>query len=286
LDNEQRYYIGLPQWQHDAWDTGPLAGRGSALRRYAHHFNSVEGNTTFYGVPSQSTVARWADETPANFRFCFKFRQEISHRSALVASHPKVLEQLAALEPLREKMGLLCLQLPQSFGPEGLSELEHFVAGLPPEFNYSVEVRNLAFFEKGEEERRLNQLLGQYAVNRVMFDTRALFGQPATDAATLEAQQKKPRVPLHVLATGRQPQVRFIAPMAYQQAERYLDQWVTKVVSWLDAGLEPYLFFHTPDNRCAPQLARWFVAKLELQRPQARGFVPWVDSGEQTMLFK
>lgn len=280
-----KYFIGLPQWQHDQWDGGPLAGSGGALRRYARHFNSVEGNTTFYGLPRSETIARWAAETPDNFRFCFKFRQEISHRSALVTSHPLVLEQLDRLAPLQAKIGLLCLQLPKSFGAEGLPELEHFLASLPSEYRYSVEVRNLEFFAKGDAERELNQLLIRQGVNRVMFDTRPLFAEIAADAATLDAQRKKPKVPLHVLATGQHPQLRFIAPIQYERAEKYLDQWVGKVANWLDQGLEPFLFFHTPDNCQAPELARWFVAKLEAIRPAARGFTPWVETGQQDGLF-
>jgi len=280
-----RYYIGLPQWQHDAWKAEILGGTGSPLSRYARYFNSVEGNTTFYALPSEQTVERWAADTPDDFRFCFKFRQEISHRSALRANHPLVLEQLRRLEPLAKKIGLLCLQLPQSFGADGLPELEHLLATLPTHHRYSVEVRNLEFFAKGEEERAFNQLLQRYAVNRVMFDTRPIFAQVATDAATLEAQKKKPKVPLHVVATGRSPQVRFIAPMNFTEAEHYLNQWLAKVVSWLDDGLEPFLFFHTPDNAQAPHLARWFARKLSELRPEARGFNPWPAVGEQEGLF-
>lgn len=279
------YFIGLPQWQHESWDKGPLAGKGSALGRYARYFNSVEGNTTFYGVPRSETVLRWLADTPDDFRFCFKFRQEISHRGALRAGHPKVMEQLDALAPLAGKIGLFCLQLPQSFGPDGLDALEYFLAALPSEYNYSVEVRNLAFFGKGNDERALNRMLMRQQVNRVMFDTRSIFAQLATDAATLDAQQKKPRVPLHVLATGQQPQVRLITPINYLSAETYVDQWVAKVGEWIDEGRQPFIFFHTPDNQQAPELARWFVEKLELRKSGLRGLKLWPQTGEQEGLF-
>ena len=279
------YFIGLPQWQHDNWDKSVLAGDGSALHRYARYFNSVEGNTTFYGVPRAQTVMRWLSDTPDDFRFCFKFRQEISHKGALRAGHPKVLAQLEALEPLASKIGLYCLQLPQSFGPDGLEDLEYFLSELPAEFNYSVEVRNLAFFEKGMAERSLNRLLMRQRVNRVMFDTRSIFASIATDASTLDAQQKKPRVPLHVIATGQQPQVRLITPIHYRSAESYVDQWVAKVCEWLSEDLQPFIFFHTPDNKEAPELARWFVEKLEARRPDAKGLKRWPDNQMQKGLF-
>ena len=279
------YYLGLPQWQHPAWESGSLSGSGSALKRYAGQFSSVEGNTTFYGLPKPDTVVRWDQETPDSFRFCFKFHQDLSHRSALNIAHPKVADQFKVLEPIAHKMGLLTLQLPKSYGPEGLDDLHRFLSELPRDYAYSVEVRHPEFFAKGEAERALNQLLIEASVNRVMFDTRAIFAGAAMDAHTLEAQQKKPKVPLHVLATGHCPSVRFISTMQWQQSERYLNQWVNKVLQWIDDGKTPYLFFHTPDCAQAPELAHYFVTMLRARRPSIKGATPALLPTQQSPLF-
>lgn len=282
---QQDYYLGLPQWQHPAWESGCLSGGGSALKRYAAQFSSVEGNTTFYGLPKTETVVRWGQETPDHFRFCFKFHQDLSHRRALDIAHPKVSEQLQVLEPIIEKVGLLNLQLPKSFGPEGLDDLHRFLFNLPTDYTYSVEVRHPSFFAKGEAERALNQMLIEVNANRVMFDTRAIFAMPAQDASTLDAQQKKPKVPLHVLATGHCPSVRFISTMQWQASERYLDQWSQKVVQWIDEGKTPYLFFHTPDCAQAPELAHHFVQKIHALRPSIKGVIPSLLSPDQSSFF-
>lgn len=279
------YYLGLPQWQHPVWESGCLAGGGSALQRYARQFSSVEGNTTFYGLPKPDTVQRWHDETPDDFRFCFKFHQDLSHRSALEVSHPKVAEQFQVLEPLAGKIGLLNLQLPKSFNSEGIEQLHRFFLALPDTFNYSIEVRHPEFFEKGDEEREFNQMLLETGVNRVMFDTRPIFAVTASDSATLDAQQKKPKVPLHVIATSQHPQVRFISTMQWQLSDRYLDQWVGKVLLWIEEGRVPYLFFHTPDCAEAPELAARFVHKLKLKKPTLQGATPELLLSEQGALF-
>ena len=279
------YYLGLPQWQHPTWEGGSLSGRGSALFRYARQFSSVEGNTTFYGLPKPDTVKRWSDETSDDFRFCFKFHQDLSHRSALEFANPKVSEQFKLLEPLGEKLGMLNLQLPQSYGPDGLEHLYRFFLSLPERCAYSLEVRHSDFFAKGDAERELNQMLIETGVNRVMFDTRPIFASVAKDAHTLEAQKKKPKVPLHVLATGQNPQVRFISTMQWQEADHYLDQWVAKVAAWIAEGRTPYLFFHTPDCGYAPELAARFVAKLKARCPTLRGSVPELLTIEQDALF-
>lgn len=42
-------YIGLPQWQHAAWNRIGLRD----LADYSRYFNCVEGNTTFYALPKR-----------------------------------------------------------------------------------------------------------------------------------------------------------------------------------------------------------------------------------------
>ncbi len=42
------------------------------LRFYAGHFDVVEVDSTYYGIPSMQTVALWADRTPADFIFHIK----------------------------------------------------------------------------------------------------------------------------------------------------------------------------------------------------------------------
>ena len=115
-------YLGLPQWSHPAWP-GQLLGVGARpaehLAHYARVFNTVEGNTTFYASPTLDTVQRWADAVPDHFRFSFKFPKEISHQSDLVSADKQVVAFIRLLEPLHPKLGLLKLQLPARFGPEG-----------------------------------------------------------------------------------------------------------------------------------------------------------------------
>ncbi|CAI0729159.1 Protein of uncharacterised function DUF72 [Serratia quinivorans] len=47
-------YIGLPQWQHPAWNRIGLRD----LADYSRYFNCVEGNTTFYALPKLEIVQR------------------------------------------------------------------------------------------------------------------------------------------------------------------------------------------------------------------------------------
>src|SRR5262245_15647881 len=87
------------------------------LPGYAVVFNTVEGNTTFYALPPAETVARWREQVPDEFRFCFKFPRTITHDKLLVDSTTEVTEFIERVAPLEHKLGSLMLQLPPRFGP-------------------------------------------------------------------------------------------------------------------------------------------------------------------------
>ena len=126
---------------------------GERLRYYAEHFDTVEVDSTFYRLPVEEMVARWAERTPDGF---------VMHVKAfgMMTRHPVKLEQLppdlreeaptdergrvdrpprelraevfarfhAALEPLRSagKLGGILVQFPSYVvhKPVSLSYLE------------------------------------------------------------------------------------------------------------------------------------------------------------------
>ncbi|WP_269916129.1 DUF72 domain-containing protein [Alteromonas sp. PRIM-21] len=261
-------YIGLPMWQHSHWPSTWFANypkSNNGLSLYAKECNTVEGNTTFYSLPHEDAVARWCDSVPDHFRFTFKFHQNITHVHQLQHCEEEVAQQLALLSPLKEKLGVVMLQLPASFGPEKLPVLDTFLANLPKKLNIAVEVRHLAFFAKGNEEKALNQLLIRHGVNRIIMDTRALFsgsldaGGADKRAMLEEVRQKKPRVPVNVIATGQTPIVRFVGNDIDDDNQRCLLPWVKKVKLWQSEGKDVYFFCHRPDNKDAPRLAQQFI---------------------------
>src|SRR4051812_31897069 len=74
--------VGCAMWAFRAWHGHPLPERvakDDQLAAYAAWCNAVEGNTTFYGLPSTTTVASWADQPPDGFRFLFKLPRTITH---------------------------------------------------------------------------------------------------------------------------------------------------------------------------------------------------------------
>lgn len=280
-----KIYLGLAQWHHSKWYLNSRLS-SQPLTQYCQTFSSVEGNTSFYGLPSEKNLLTWQELTPDDFKFCFKFPKEISHKQGLTHCSRQVCEFLNRISLINAKLGVIWLQLEQSFGAHSLPALEKFLAQLPSEFDYAVEVRSLDWFRKDAVEQRFNRLLAKRGINRVMFDTRSLFANTQLqDDATKEALLAKPRVPAHIVATGSSPMARIIVPMQIQLGEYVLLQWVNKVVQWLEQGLTPFLFFHTPDNFQAPQLAMRFSQLLHSAYPSVEEIEPWGQDELQSRLF-
>ncbi|MCL7462880.1 DUF72 domain-containing protein [Pseudomonas sp. NW5] len=263
------YYLGCPSWNEPAW-RGSFYPAGLAahelLGAYCQRFNTVEGNTTFYARPAAQTLQRWAEQMPADFHFCAKLPRDISHAEDLREQLPAAQAFLDLLSPLGARITPLWLQLPARFSPARLGELAAFIDALAAPA-LAVEVRHLAFFARGEEERALNRLLHARGVERICLDSRALFRATDRSPAVLHAQARKPRLPLRPAAFSATPQVRFIGHPQQEANAPFLAPWVEKTAQWIEVGLQPHIFLHTPDNQRAPQLAQYFHELLMARLP-------------------
>lgn len=275
--------IGCPAWAHTPW-VGSFftanARREDYLPQYASVFATTEGNATFYGLPSAETVKRWAREAPADFRFCFKFPREISHDRQLLGAEAATGQFIDRLAPLGERVGPCFLQLPSGFGADRLPVLAAYLSSLPAHFTYAVEVRHLDFFDQGAKERALEALLAEKGVDRVIFDTRALFSAKAADAVSREAQRRKPRLPVRFSATGPRPFVRFVGDPMIASNAAILQEWALVVARWIGEGRTPHFFVHHPDDAHAPALARMFQSLLHAVEPRVPPPAIWPGERE------
>lgn len=265
-----RLRIGCPVWACSAW-RGRLytrdAERKDYLPQYARVYSTVEGNSSFYALPTEAAVLRWRDETPADFRFCFKFPQDITHRRGLRAAGDLVHAFLKRMDPLGERLGPFLVQLPPRFGPAQLDILRAFLRNLPAAFGYAVEIRHPDFYDQGPHEAALNELLRDRGVDRAHIDTRCLQAATALDDSTRAALARKPVLPLRTTTTAERPFLRFVAQNQAAAASAWLLPWAETIAAWLGAGLEPYVFTHTPDDREAPELARRLHAAVAARLP-------------------
>lgn len=232
------------------------------LAAYARVCNAVEGNTTFYALPTEATVARWREQAPPGFRFMLKLPRTITHDRRLRHAEAEVADFAHRFTPLAERLGPTTVQLPASFTPDDLGVLEAFLDRLPGGLAWAVEVRHPGFHAGGGHERALNDALHARGVDRVVFDSRPLFAGPSETPEEIEAWARKPRLPVRAVATADQPVVRFIGQTEAAANPVFWAPWVERVSRWIADGRRPLVFLHTPDNAVSPALCRAFHADV------------------------
>ncbi len=266
-----RVGVGCPLWGAKEW-VGTVYPRGAKpteyLSHYAGQFTSIELNTTHYRVPDRATVLAWRAQTPEDFRFCPKWPQEISHRWRLDINRDLVREFVSNLLLLEDRLGISFLQLPPTFSPRDLPELERFLRSLPREFPIAVEVRHPGFFESQKLIPAYYELLARLKVHVVI-----------TDVAGR-------RDVLHNSLTTPRCLVRFIGNDAPEYDHKRLDEWVERIDDWIQKGLEQIEFFtHQPSDATMPDLAAYFINRLN--EKSGLGLRLWqpMKQGEQLGFF-
>jgi uncharacterized protein YecE (DUF72 family) len=248
------YYLGCPGWGLKSW-VGRLFPPGTRstefLDRYAEVFNTVEGNTTFYALPTADTVARWRSQVSDDFRFCFKFPRTITHDKQLVNADAEIDELIARVAPLEHKLGTLFLQLPPGFTHE--DRLAGVLDRLPRAFHYAVEGRVA-------DVTRFDEVCAARGVDVVILDTRGIHSSMSLEHA--ETRARKPNLPVVTRATADRPFIRCVPHETFAESRAIAEGWADQVAAWIRAGKTPYFFMHAPDDTYAPENAYDFHAMV------------------------
>jgi len=288
-------YLGCPIWSFKGW-VGNFYPEGTKssdfLREYARRLTTIEGNTTFYAVPAQDTLAGWVAQMPETFRFCPKVPKAISHEKSLVDNIERAREFISVMSGLGTRLGPMFLQLPPRYSPKLLADLQAFLTVWPRDVRLAVEVRHLDWFDSPHDES-LDRLLADYNMARVTIDTRpirALDGDKILAGSVyqslLEARARKPDIPVVAKRTADFVFVRYIGHPQLEINTPFLAEWGNYFVAQLREGADVYAFCHSPENLTAPWICKELherVAK-EISIPR----LPWdeikPDIAEQPQL--
>ena len=172
---EKRFWIGCQSWGYDDWVT-PAGGnyifyppgtkRSDMLTFYSKVFDTIEVDSTLYGIPAPTTFEKWYDETPDDFVFSLKFPREITHDLRLSpGSVPIMKDFVEQARLLTEKLGIFLIQFPPSFdgSRENGQNLRTLLSHLPHDLRFAVEFRNKDWFIDWtfqELQREINVTLG------------------------------------------------------------------------------------------------------------------------------
>ena len=199
------------------------------LHYYAERFPTVEINNTFYRMPDEGMLARWAGEVPDQFAFTLKAPQRITHQKRLKDAGEDVAEFLRRAAVLGPKLGPLLFQLPPFFKKD-LAVLGGFLEHLPPGRQIAFEFRNPSW----EDE--------------------AVYGMLRARGAMLCTADTDKGDPPPLVATAGLGYLR-LRREAYSDSD--LKEWVKRITAqpWTRA----YVYFKHEDEAAGPKFAARFA---------------------------
>jgi uncharacterized protein YecE (DUF72 family) len=271
-----RIRIGTCSWADESlvkyWYPPGVRSGEARLRYYAEHFDTVEANSTYYRLPEEETVARWAERLPDDFVMHVKaFGMMTRHPVKVDVLPPDLREGApvdergridrpprelrvevfarfhAALEPLRAsgKLGGILLQFPSYivYKPRSLEYLEWAKEQLDGD-HMLVEFRHRSWLDD-ENRAAVLSFLEELGATHVIVDA------PKTEAKNL--------VPTVVALTSPTAYVRMHGRNAktwnirgrsaaerfdYLYSEEELREWTGPLAELAEAAEEAYVMFN------------------------------------------
>jgi uncharacterized protein YecE (DUF72 family) len=111
------------------------------LQFYATRFDTVEINNTFYRMPDEKMLAKWAEQVPDSFTFVLKAPQRITHQKRLAGAGDDVRQLFDVATALGPQLGPVLFQLPP-FSRKDAPKLREFLSVLPPKSRVAFEFRH------------------------------------------------------------------------------------------------------------------------------------------------
>lgn len=248
-------YFGCPVWAHKG-----LIGRikneddteKSDLQVYSQSFNSIELNSSYYGVPPRKQIYNWRGQVGEDFRFFPKAPKDLTFYAD--AQFPSVVfdRYIESLSDFGEHLGGSFLQFSPYISPQRKKYLFDLLEALPNDFSFFVELRQEEWFQDEVRLKRFCEYLAKREVGFVITDT------PGR------------RDVLHMKITSPFLFVRFKGNNLHASDFERIDEWIQFVKS--TQALENIAFFHHhSDEKCCIDSINYMRKKL---KSIALNFVP------------
>lgn len=237
-------HIGCSQWSKQVLKGFYPRGTKDELTYYSRQFNSIEFNATFYNNYGPGQIAKWTAKVPANFKFFPKVYNVISHVKRLNNVELEVEEYCNNVRAFDKHLGMCFLQLHENFGPKFKHQLDVFMKLWHQDIPLAVELRNAEWFNNQADADWIYDLFEYYNVTNLITDTAGR------------------RDLLHMRLTSPVAFVRSVGANHPSDYDR-LSEWVGRISSWKEQGLEKlYFFIHQNEEQESPLLTAHFVDLL------------------------
>ena len=236
--------VGCSGWMYKDW-RGPVypADLRTAdwFKHYATLFDTVEINNTFYRLPPETTMEKWAAQAPSGFLYALKLGAFGSHRMKLRDAASWLPNHLDRVRRLGPSMGPTLVQLPPRW-KRNVERLDEFLTVAPGDIRWAVELREASWLHDD------------------------VFSVLAEHGAALCLHDLLPDHPWHL--TTDWTYVRFHGPDALNvkytgaYTGRRLKRPAAVLNGWLDDGVDVYAYFNNDYHGHAVRDAQWLRGAL------------------------
>lgn len=248
--------LGTSSWQFEGWQEvfyPEKLPKDQQLIYYAKQFDTVEVNTSFYGLPRASTLVKWIESTPAGFQFCLKAPRAITHDKRLQNAQEETRQFLEVLRSLGEAAAPAFLQFPPDFSRQmngkALATYLDWLAGELRGVRMGVEVR-----AKDLTTTAFAAFLAERGFCLVLVDRVDTADQYETWHA-LVTEQKSPKFAIVRWIGDDRKGPKGDREISAPQDER-LALWADRLTALDAAGIEVYGYMHNPYEGHSPASVR------------------------------
>ncbi|RNC85652.1 MAG: DUF72 domain-containing protein [Balneola sp.] len=237
-------FVGCAKWNRSDLKGFYPRGTKDELEYYATQFNSIELNATHYRIFGADVVSGWNNKTPDDFKFFPKVVNSISHYKRLKGVESLIEEYTIPIRSFDEKLGMIFLQLRDDFKPKDIDRIYSFLDAWPKDLPLAIELRHTDWFNDEVVANQIYQLFEEHEVANIVTDTAGR------------------RDLLHMRLTTPVAFVRYVGANHESDYQR-LDDWVTRIKSWKEHGMEKlYFFVHQNIEKESPLLSAHFIRLL------------------------
>ncbi len=244
-----KVYLGCAKWGRTEWVGKiypPKTKEKDFLKHYVEHYNSIELNATHYKVYGETGIRKWAEKADGrDFLFCPKMYKGVTHFGSLKGKDFITNEFFRGIVGFGKHLGPVFVQVSDTFSPKRKEELFTYLASLPKDLQFFLEVRHPDWFAKEKEREDIFNFLQMHNMGAVITDTAG-----RRDCA-------------HMHLAVPKAFIRYVGNSLHPSDYTRIDVWVNRIKYWLDHGLqELYFFMHMHDEATSPELTVYLVDKM------------------------
>lgn len=223
-----KIHIGTSGWSYKHWKDAFYPHKLPStkwLPYYADIFSTTEINASFYRLPSEESVLKWAAQVPDNFLFCPKMSRYLTHMKKLREPDEPLERFFSVFHHLKKKLGPVLIQLPPRLAFH-YDIAEHFYNLLKKKYKpyeFVMEVRHDTWLQ----EESLT-LMTKYGIGLVISESGDMF-------------------PYSEMITAKNIYVRFHGPAelyASSYSDKALESFAEKFKKWVKDGHEVWAYFN------------------------------------------